>query len=417
MKKISLNSPWLIFFIASLFVTYEIIQLAAINSLSSYLISLLRINAEQLGQLSAAYLYACILFVLPTGLLLDKFGVRWPLIIASSLSTLGTFIFAMVDSYWFMWLGRFLCGAGNGVAFIGILRLATQLFPSDKQPIIKGIAFAMAMLGGVLAQAPVVLLLKNLGWQTTLYINTLFGLLLTLAIALFVYEPTNNKLVSNVRNKNIPNFWQSIKLTLANSQNWLCGIYAALMNLPSILLGAMWGNLYLVQIHNVSKSTAANITSLIFYGIILGSPLTGWLSNFIGRKLVLMYSAGLLASVSLLIISYVKVPVMFIAVLFFLLGIANSAQLLSYTIAAEINPNYLESTSASFISTLINLSGAVFQTIFSWLIGLYWNGRMQDHIPYYTQSDYQVTFILIIGVFLLSILITHFIHENSNKKL
>ena len=37
-------------------------------------------------------------------------------------------------------------------------------------------------------------------------------------------------------------YWRSMRLAFTNPQNWLCGIYTSLLNLPIFIFGGLWGN-------------------------------------------------------------------------------------------------------------------------------------------------------------------------------
>ncbi|MCU0719492.1 MAG: MFS transporter, partial [Pirellula sp.] len=61
------------------------------------LIKKFQIDSQQLSYLSAIYLYACVLCVIPAGLLIDRFGVRKPLLAAVFLNVVGASLFALTN--------------------------------------------------------------------------------------------------------------------------------------------------------------------------------------------------------------------------------------------------------------------------------------------------------------------------------
>ena len=62
-------------------------------------------------------------------------------------------------------------------------------------------------------------------------------------------------------------------------QNWLCGIYTCLLNLPIFVLGGFLGNEYLFYVHHLSYTQAAFVSSMLFLGTTFGSPAMGWISD------------------------------------------------------------------------------------------------------------------------------------------
>src|SRR3990167_5624661 len=95
-------------------------------------------------------------------------------------------------------------------------------------------------------------------------------------------------------------YWKSIGLAFLKKQNWLGGIYTCLMNLPISLLGGIWGVLYLVDARHVAQLSATFVTSMLFFGTVVGGPLAGWISDKIGRRRLPMLM-GAVISLSLIL--------------------------------------------------------------------------------------------------------------------
>lgn len=63
-------------------------------------------------------------------------------------------------------------------------------------------------------------------------------------------------------------------MVVFNRYNWLGGAYTALMNLPIVLLGALWGSMYLVNAEHISPTQASYVITMIF-----SAPLLAHLSS------------------------------------------------------------------------------------------------------------------------------------------
>ena len=74
--------PWIVCFSASLFFAYELLQLHVMNAIAPMLMRDLALNATQFGGLSATYLLADVIFLLPAGIILDRFSVRKVILVA-----------------------------------------------------------------------------------------------------------------------------------------------------------------------------------------------------------------------------------------------------------------------------------------------------------------------------------------------
>lgn len=404
---------WIVCFAAALFFFYEFIQMNMFNAISPDLMRDFHANATQLGYLSATYLYADVIFLFPAGLILDRLSTRTVILSALMICILGTFFFAIATSFWFASLCHFLAGIGNAFCFLSCIMLATRWFPPRRMALVTGLIVTMAMTGGVVAQAPLTLLTSLMGWRNALILNAGLGVVILAIIWRYVIDyPASYQEQHHLDRQqlNALGFWQSIKLALGNAQAWLCGLYTSLLNLPIMLLGALWGSLYLTQVHHLSKTQASITTSMIFIGTIFGSPIVGWFSDRIGLRRLPMILGAILSIATILAIMYL--PTLSYSVLislFFTLGLFTSSQVITYPTIAESAPKAITGTSVGIASVLIMGGGALFQPIFGWIMDSHWNGLMVDGVRQYSLSSFQpALMILPIAFFigLLAILLT-----------
>ncbi|EDP45649.1 MFS transporter [Rickettsiella grylli] len=383
--------PWLVCLSAALFFFYEFIQLGMFNSISQELMRDFSINASQLGFLSATYFYADVIFLLFAGVLVDRFSIRRIILTAMVMVVLSTILFAFSASFKVAALSHFIAGIGNAFCFLSCIKLATRWFSSQRLALIIGIIITIAMSGGIVAQTPFALVVHALGWRNAVLINAGLGLLITLLIYLFVRDypmtyPSQKIIESAI--KPIP-VMESMRLSLQNKQNILAGLYTCLLNLPIILLGALWGTLYLTQVHHLEKTQASLVSTMIFLGTIIGSPFVGWFSDFIARRRLLMIIGALFSLLILTAILLISTLHFYtLLVLFLLLGFFTSTQIISYPLIAESNPRHLTGLATSLASILIMGGGAVFQPLFGWLIDLNWNQTILHGVPYYSRSNF-----------------------------
>jgi MFS family permease len=199
---------------------------------------------------------------------------------------------------------------------------------------------------------------------------------------------------------------------LTNRNNWLGGIYTALLNLPVFLLGGLWGVRYLVQVHGVSEIEASYATSMLFVGIIFGSPAFGWFSDHLGRRCLPMILGAIASLGVMLTLMYMpNLSLTALIVLFFLIGFVTSSQVLSYPTIAELNPMALTGTALSVASMSIMSSGAIFDPLFGKALEWNWDKAMLAGQPLYSVHDFNTAMMIMPVGFVIGLVIAFMITE------
>ncbi len=397
-------------FAASLFFAYELVQLHMLNAISPMLMADLQLAATDLGILGSTYILADVMFLLPAGIILDRFSVRKVILFSLGLCILGTVGFAYSTTLLQASVCHFFSGIGNAFCFLSCMMLCSHWFPARWHSLVMGLMLTMGLLGGVIAQTPFSLLAQAFTWREALLIDALIGFAIFTLAFLFVVDARGKE---DLKTQKIP-FWNGIRRSITNRQNIACGIYTGMMNLPVMLLGAVWGSLFLMQVHGMKLIEASFVTSMVCMGTIVGSPLVGFISDKMTKKKPAMM-AGALASLAIFaLIALTKEPDPYLfAFLFFCLGAATSTQVLGYPLIAENNPPELTGTSMGLAGMIIMGSALILQPVSGLLIDYGWDGRLVDGSRFYTSGDFMRSFMIFPIGFVISYLLTHVITEKN----
>ncbi|HVT61942.1 MAG TPA: MFS transporter [Legionellaceae bacterium] len=408
--------PYLVVFSAALFFFFEFMQVNSFNALNPGLIHTFHISGAALGELSAVYFYASIIFLFPSGGLIDKYSVRKIIIIGMTTLVACTFCFGMATSVRQIQYIRFIMGISGCLTLTCAVKLAAQWFSSNQLASIVGLIIALAMCGGVLSQAPITLLVDRFGWRNALFLDSLLGMFLLLIILYFVKEKTDFVQKKTENNKSNQSFLQLLIESSKNAQNWLGGIYSLFMNTPILLLGAMWGNLYLTHTQHLNRANAAYVLSMIFIGTFVGAPIIGKISDRLNHRRYPMMFAALLALFTILFIMYGgKFSFMGNIALFFCLGFFTSAQILSYPLIAENNPPFLIASAEGLAQTLV-MCGGLMQPLFGYFLEKHWDHLQINHMPIYSASDYQHAIMILPIGFLIAFCAAYCLRQGKSSK-
>ncbi len=386
-NKLGSLKAYFVCFASALFFFYEFIQMQMFNAINDPLREAFNTSATDLSFLSSTYLWGDLLLLLPAGVLLDRYSTRKVIIYAMLMCIVSTFGFAMTSDIRVAGFWHFLAGTGNAFCFLACVILVARWFPSNKQAMIIGLVITIALLGGMSAQAPLATMAAKFGWRKALWLVGLFGMFLLMIIIKYVEDTPSSYIYSNPNAKT--SVWGELKQVVRNKQNHFVGVYTALLNLPIMVLCALWGSPAIQALHGVTAMQASTVISMIFVGSIIGCPLAGWISDNMGlrRKPMILGAVLSLLAISALMVNH-QLSFATLVVLFFCLGFFTSTQVIAYPVVAESNSHKLTATATGLASLIIMGGGAVGQLVFGELLDWHWQGTLLNNSRTYVAADY-----------------------------
>jgi MFS family permease len=405
--------PWLICLAASLLFFYEFIQGNMFASIADDIMRDFHIQADDMTILSSAYYLANVLFLFVAGLLLDRFSAKQILLVAMSFCIASTLILAQTQSFDVALGCRLIIGAGSAFCFLGPVRIASNWFPAKRMALVTGAIVTVAMSGGLLAQYPLMMLVHRVGWRTALFQVGIAGGVM-LGLMLIGIQDRPHKLLT--KQKNTLSLWTVTQQAFLNRETVLAGLYASLMNMAVAIFGAVMGQLYLVQRLGASQDVAAIVNGMLFLGAMVGGPLLGWWSDQIGSRLKPMRTGALVSLGLMLAILYAPTTAWTMGVLFFLLGLTTSSQVISYALVAEKCAPAVLASSISLVSILLQGGYIVYQNLFSRMLVNWGEPTIIHGVPIYSYAAYQAATVLLPCSFLLAYLLVNGLKETHGHR-
>lgn len=406
----------IIFFLASLFLFYEMALQVSPSIMTNQLMSEFGINASVLGIMASTYFYSYTAMQIPSGLLYDRFGTRVLITLATLVCALGALFFGYSTSVTFLSIGRFLLGVGSAFAFVGVLAVAARWFAPSLFALFVGITQFLAAVGAMSGALPLAFTVDHFGWRATMITLGYFGVFLAALCAIIIRNrPYQEKKSDSTAHK--PSIARSFKEVFAERQTWSLGVYSFSNWAPALLFAGLWGVPYLMQKYCIANTKAAFATSMLWFGVAAISPVLGWLSDKIQRRKVLITACtviGLFAS--LLLIYAPGISYGFSCFLIFLLGIASSGNLICFAVAKDINRPSVSSTAMGFNNMAVVLGGAIFQPIVGWILATLWDGTLVNNVPCYSQKAFTIALSTVPFCYLIGWIASHFFIKETYCK-
>lgn len=411
--------PYFVVFAAATFFLFEFINLNSFDALNDVLRHYYQVSALEISNVSAMYFYANILLLIPAGIILDRFSIKRSLILVFFICILATLAFTWSQSIHTAMIMRFIIGGGATLCLLSTAKLTSRWFPPSHTAFVMGLVVTMAMVGGVVAQQ-IPYLINWLGsWQLAMTAVAGLGVIFWLMIIFFVKDSPAGRDAENAEEQAIikaSGFWLCLYQAFKNGQTWISGIYSNLLSIPVVVMGALWAKSYIHVVQHQSIEKADFIASMIFLGVLIGSPLCGWISDRCQQRRAPMIWGALLTLITSLIIILVH-PLGFttLMILFFLLGLFTGSQVITFALVIESNPKHLTASSESLAATIIMSAGAIFQPLFGYIMERNWDGIRVHHVAIYSTQAYEHAMWILPISFFVSLILAFFVKEPKRK--
>lgn len=379
---------WLIWGLAASFYFLDYLARVAPGVMHQYLQQDFGINEAGFGILTASFYVPYILMQLPVGLTVDRFSIRWLLTFMSLLTAFGCVLFGLADNLAVASVARMLIGFSAAFAFVCALRLATSWFPPVMLGLLAGLTQALGMLGGAAGEAPISLMVGVIGWRHTMLVMAFIFVILAVLLYQFIKDrPETNKKETHIAGS--IDIWQSLKIILSHRQTWINALYAGFLFGPTAVIGESIGPAYLQFGRGLTAHSAAFAIGLIFIGWSIGGPLTGWLSDRMGRRKPLMIFTAVCGLLLTSVFVFVpQISSKTACLLFFVFGLTNTGVALAYAVSTEIHDHKVVGTSIAFTNMTSILIGASLQPLVGWLVDFV-AGDRGYHVDTLLLADFQ----------------------------
>lgn len=404
--------PWIVWGLGCLFYFYENMIQVSPSVMSNELMRDFSVTSQRLGILSGIIFYSYAGMQLPCGVMLDNFGPRRLLTIATAICAIATIAFGMTDSFYMACVARLMIGFGSAFAVVGTMKFATNWFPADRFAYLTGLMVTIGMLGSIGGEGPLAFLVDHFGWRESMLIMGLIGLVLAMLIYTVTSDsPTTNPVQTSLSHHE-EHVVENLTALIKNKQLWLVALYGGLMYMGTPVFCGLWGVPFLMIKLSISKTLAANFISLVFVGWVIASPLWGIFSNRIGRRKVPMLIAAVGCLISSLIFIYLPTTRHWpIEVALFAFGIFSSAFLPAFSVATELCNRRYVATGLSFMNMMNMIGIALVQPAIGFLLDKAWTGEMANDVRIYSLDAYQSSLIILPIAIAIALALLPFIRE------
>ena len=364
------------------------------------------VTASTIGLLASIQFFIYTGLQIPMGVMADRFGPNYFLVIGAILTGVGTIIYSLGTHELVLFLARILTGMGDATIWVNMMLILGGWFSKKEFVRLVGFAGMTGSLGFLLATVPFSAWILLLGWRGAFFstgiVLCLCGLLLYFILImkpkkLFIDEPV---LVTHdvMREKTSV----ILKRIFSSRQAW--SLFFCHFGVVGAYVGFIgsWAVPYGMNIYSMTRSDASELVMIGLIGALIGAPLTSWISSrleTIKRPYVVVQLVILLSWCCFLLFSG-HPPFWILVVLFFIIGYGYGASALTFAVVRQSFPTSESGIVSGFANTGGFLSAVLLPIIFGIILDYFQSSSGSIASGYYYSFFTPVVFSVIglIGV-------------------
>jgi len=394
------NLRFFLIFIGTMFYFLANIQRVAIpGAVFNVLQSDFLVDASKITMLGAIFCYIYALTQLIVGLLVDKIGGFRVIAIGCSLFALGALIFPYSNSMIGLYLSRALVGFGAATFYLSAIR-EVKKFAKDKNfSLAVSYILFIGYSGGIIANAPFVAVVHQMGWRNTLLILGYFALFLAIIylVTLFIFKPVHIE-------KETKFSLEPFKEVLTKKENIILYIFGSVNYGLYYVIQSVIGNKFLQDFCLFDLHHSAWILSLMALISAFAGTITAFISKCINNKRAIIFKMfsilSFLSVLSVCILLIFNIHSKIIALIFCIPAFIGSISPLLILSLHKINRYEVSATAVSIQNCSFFMMVGILGMISGMLMNVF-KPIIQNNILIYSNYSYLLVFGLF---FILSII-------------
>lgn len=324
------------------------------------------VTAAALSTLTVVQLIVYAALQVPVGVMIDRVGPRFLIILGASLMCCGQVVLAIAPDLSIAVIGRVLVGAGDAMTFLSCIRLLASWFEGRTLPIVTQVLGTSGQLGQILSALPLLVVLHAWGWTNT---YLLIASLSVIVIVIVIVAVRGRPPVESPPSTSWRASFAQLRESLARPGTQL-GFWSHFVSQPSVTMFAMlWGFPFLSIGLGYGPQIAAVFLTLIVIVAAITGPLLGLLSArfpFRRSSLVLGIVAAMALAWAVVLLWPGLPPMWLLVVLVIVIAVGGPGSLIGFDFARTFNP--LRSMGSA--TGVVNVGGFTASFMIMLLVGI-----------------------------------------------
>jgi ACS family hexuronate transporter-like MFS transporter len=259
-------------------------------------VPILHMKMTQAGAFMSAFYIGYVITQIPGGLMADRFGARMTLAVTLVIGGISTIAMGSINDFTTGFILRVICGLAFGGDYAAAARVIMEWFRPQERGIAFGAMFTGPMAGIVLSSLIVVPLNQAWGWRWAFRSSGIIAII----IALVIYFVLN---IETAKSKEkAPGLFAGFPIVFSN-RNVLLPAIAGFCTVWVQMGAATWVFAHIKKL-GFAPHTVASVVLIYGIGGILSSIVSGWISDRIGNRKMMVIVVYILTVPATIIFGY-----------------------------------------------------------------------------------------------------------------
>lgn len=392
---------FLLLFCALFFAFQYGIKSAIPNVLNENLRSYFSANASQIGFLFSLSFLAYTAMQIPTGLIIDRVSVKKIVISSFALFSLGLIAFVISPNYICAAISQIALGITSSFALVLIMKVTNDYFSREKVAIVSGLAMSAGGLGPVICNPLMAHLTLSFQWQNVVICCGFLGILCA-AIVLFMIKEQD--LIQPNTKSDLRSVIQDIKTVISDNRYIKISIFSMTVWGACSSFCDAWGVPFLTYVHGISREEAAYAISFAYTGMIVGSPLSAFLTETFHNYKKVMLGEAFCFVVLLGIVSFAHLSSILLCVILFAMGTFAMSQFLAFPLVLSLCDKKLSATVTGIVNTISMLGCTILVSVIGYVLDWSKGTNLTYSAVDYRCSMIASVFSVLVGIMILALL-------------
>ena len=331
------------------------------------------VTASTIGLLASIQFFIYTGLQIPMGIMADRFGPNYFLVIGAILTGIGTVIYSLGTHEIVLFLARILTGMGDATIWVNMMLILGGWFSKREFVRLVGFVGMTGSLGFLLATVPFSTWILLLGWRGAFFstglVLCLCGLLLYFILILKpkkIFLDKSVVVTHDVREKTSV----LLKRIFSSRQAW--ALFFCHFGVVGAYVGFIgsWAVPYGMNVYGMTRSEASELIMIGLIGALIGAPLSSWISSRLEtiRRPYVVVQLVILLSWGCFLLFNGHPPFWVLVVLFFIIGYGYGASALTFAIVRQSFPIAESGIVSGFANTGGFLSAVLLPFIFGFIL-------------------------------------------------